>query len=80
MVDGLIKELGAIMSGTQLATIVVICMYEICAFDDSVVSRDQKVTLLQFYSPYLIVPVIMVADMSWRIKRRVEIAEKIKKG
>jgi DMSO reductase anchor subunit len=67
------------MAGTQLATIVVICMCEIWAFDESVVSWEQKSTLFKFYAPYLVVPLIMMMDMSYRVERRVSIlAEKAK--
>jgi hypothetical protein len=31
------------------------------------------------YIPFLVVPIIMVADMVYRVNKRVEVAEKMKK-
>ena len=80
MVDGIKKELGAIVVGTQIAVSVTCCLFEIVAFDDKVVSKDQKHVLLYYlYGPFLVVPVIMVVDMLCRVHKRVELAEQIKK-
>jgi len=80
MVDGIKKELGAIVVGTQIAVSVTCCLFEIAAFDDKIVSKDQKHTLIYYlYGPFLVVPVVMVVDMVGRVHKRVELAEQVKK-
>jgi hypothetical protein len=64
--------------GTQIGVVVSLCLWEIWAFDESIVTRDQKMKLNWCYVPFLIVPVIMVADMFGRVCKRVEMAEKVK--
>ena len=76
--DGIKKELGAIVVGTQLAVVVSLCLWEIWAFDDKIVARDQKWTLTSLYGPYGVVAAVMVADMVYRVHKRVEHAEKVK--
>ena len=78
-VAGLKKELGAIVVGTQIAAVVSLCLWEIWAFDESVVTREQKLVLNWMYIPFLLVSVIMVVDMLGRVNRRVQVAEAIKK-
>lgn len=78
IIDGLKKELGSIILGTQIGVVVSLCLWEIWAFDESIVTRDQKMKLNWCYVPFLIVPVIMVVDMFGRVCKRVEMAEKIK--
>ena len=80
MVDGVKKELGAIVVGTQIAVVVTCCLFEIAAFDDKIVSRDQKHMLMYYlYGPFLVVAVVMVIDMLGRVHGRVELAEQTKK-
>jgi len=64
---------------TQIAVAVSFCLWEIAAFEESVVSSGQKWTLAQFYVPFGLVPVVMVADMILRVHKRVEIAEQLKR-
>ena len=64
---------------TQIAVAVSFCIWEIAAFDESVVSTEQKWTLAQFYVPFGIVPIVMVADMVTRVHKRVEIVEQLKR-
>ena len=70
--------MGAIVVGTQIAVLVNLCFWEIWAFDESIVTRDQKMMLNWCYLPFLVVPMIMVGDMLCRVHKRVEIAEKVK--
>jgi len=70
--------LGSIVVGTQIAVVVSLCLWEIWAFDESIVSRDQKLMLNWLYVPFLVVPVIMVVDMLGRVQKRVETVEKLK--
>jgi hypothetical protein len=79
MLDGVKKELGAIVVGTQISVVVTLCLWEIWAFDESVVSREQKLMLNWLYIPFLVVPLVMVVDMLGRVNRRVQAAEQIKK-
>jgi len=78
IVDGIKKELGAIVVGTQIAVVTTLCLWEIWAFDEKVVTKDQKITVSWMYGPFAVVPAIMVADMCMRINKRVEAAEKVK--
>lgn len=78
MVDGVRKELGAIVVGTQIAVSVTTCMFEIWSYKDSVVSYDEKVTLSWCYGPFAVIPAIMAFDMVARVLSRVETAEKAK--
>ena len=78
IIDGIKKELGSIILGTQIGVVVILCLWEIWAFDESIVTRDQKMKLNWCYVPFLVVPVIMVADMFGRVCKRVEMAGKIK--
>jgi EXPERA (EXPanded EBP superfamily) len=78
MVDGVRKELGAIVLGTQIAVSVTTCLFEIWAYKDSVVSYDEKVTLSWCYGPFAVIPAIMAFDMVVRVLNRVETAEKAK--
>jgi hypothetical protein len=78
MIDGIKKELGAIVVGTELSVVVSLCLWEIWAFDEAVVTREQKVILNYCYVPFLVVPVIMVADMLTRVYKRVEMVERLK--
>jgi hypothetical protein len=64
---------------TQISVVVSLCLWEIWAFDETVVSRDQKLQLNWFYIPFLIVPVIMVGDMLGRVNKRAAIAEEAKR-
>lgn len=48
------------------------CLGEIWAFDESVVTREQKWPLTWMYVPYLVIPVVMVVDMFCRVSKRVE--------
>jgi hypothetical protein len=75
---GIKKELSAIVVGTELSVVVSLCLWEIWAFDEAVVTREQKVILNYCYAPFLVVPVIMVADMLGRVYKRVEMAEGLK--
>jgi len=70
--------LGSIVVGTQIAVVVSLCLWEIWAFDESIVSRDQKLMLNWLYVPFLVVPVIMVVDMLGRVQKRVETVDKLK--
>lgn len=79
-VDGIKKELGMMMAGTQLVVVVFICMCEMWAFDEQLVTRSQKINLLLYYSPWLAVPGIMIVDMFTRVCKRVEAAEKNKRN
>lgn len=80
IIDGIKKELGAIVVGTQIAVSVTCCLFEIAAFDDKIVSKDQKHTLLYYlYGPFLVIPIIMVVDMLGRVHKRVDLAEQVKK-
>jgi hypothetical protein len=77
-VDGVKKELGAIVVGTQIAVVVTLCVWEIWAFDDTIVARDQKWILTSMYAPFGVVAAVMVADMVYRVHKRVEAVEKVK--
>ena len=79
-VDGIKKELGMMMAGTQLVVVVLICMCEMWAFDEQLVTRSQKINLLLCYSPWLAIPGIMAVDMFARVCKRVEEAEKNKRS
>jgi len=76
--DGVKKELGALVVGTQIAVVVLCCLFEVWAFDESLVSKEQKITMSWFYGPFCAIPAIMVADMFGRVVKRVEITEKPK--
>jgi len=76
--DGVKKELGALVVGTQIAVVVLCCLFEVWAFDESLVSKEQKVTMSRFYGPFCAIPAIMVADMFGRVVERVKTAEKAK--
>jgi EXPERA (EXPanded EBP superfamily) len=71
--------LGAIVVGTQIAVVTSLCLWEIWAFDESVVTREQKLKLNSLYIPFLVTPIIMVVDMLGRVNRRVQVAEQAKK-
>ena len=79
MVDGVRKELGAIVLGSMVAMAVSLCLWEIWAFDEAVVTREQKMGLsVKYYAPFLVVPIVMVGDMVGRVIRRVERADHVK--
>jgi hypothetical protein len=63
---------------TQIAVVVEACLFEIWAFDDKLVSRDQKMVLNWWYGPYFAISALMVLDHTLRIHKRVKIAEKVK--
>jgi len=78
--DGIKKELGAIVVMTQVAVVTSLFIWEAWAFDDAIVSRDQKMVLtLYMYAPFLAIPTVMVVDMISRVSRRVEKAEQVKR-
>jgi EXPERA (EXPanded EBP superfamily) len=72
-------EFGLIIMGTELVVTVIICWFEIWAFDDAL-STEQKAYLVLLYSPWMIIPGIMILDCIGSIKQKVELAEKIKVG
>jgi hypothetical protein len=72
-------EFGLIIMGTELVVTVVICWFEIWAFDE-VLSAQQRIHLILLYSPWLIIPAIMVLDCMKTIQARVESAKKTKAG
>ena len=76
--DGIKKELGSIVVGTQLVVVVSLCLWEIWAFDESIVSREQKLALNWCYLPFMVIPAIMVVDMLGRVYGRVQMTEKVK--
>ena len=76
MVDGIKKELGGIVVGTELTVACSLCLWEIWAFDDGVVSREQKMVLNWMYGPFLLVAVVWVVDMLGRVHGRVAAAER----
>ena len=67
-----------ILVGTELVVTVIICWFEIWAFPSSFLSMEKKITLISLYSPWLIIPAIMVCDNIGRIRKRVELGEKAK--
>lgn len=79
IIDGIKKELGAIVVMTQIAVVVSLCLWEVWAFDDAVVTRDQKMMLNVMYGPFGAVAATMVVDMLVRVNRRVEKAEQVKR-
>lgn len=65
---------------TQVAVVTSLFIWEAWAFDDAIVSRDQKMVLtLYMYAPFLAIPTVMVVDMISRVSRRVEKAEQVKR-
>jgi hypothetical protein len=60
---------------TQSAVVTTLCLFEIWAFDESVISMDQKVALSWMYVPFAVIPAIAVADMLGRVVKRVERVE-----
>jgi hypothetical protein len=79
IIDGIKKELGAIVVMTQIAVVVSLCLWEVWAFDDAIVTRDQKMMLNVMYGPFGAVAATMVVDMLVRVNRRVEKAEQVKR-
>lgn len=79
IVDGVKKELGAIICFTHSAYSVLLACWEIASFDDSIVSPTQKLWLYPNYLGFGIMSVIMVVDYFFRISEKVEAAEKVKK-
>lgn len=63
------------MVGTELTVACSLCLWEIWAFDDSIVSRDEKMTLNWLYGIFLLPAVIWAADSVHRVYTRVTIAE-----
>lgn len=58
-----------------------LCIWEIWAFDEAIVTREQKMALsFKCYGPFVVVPIIMVVDMIGRVIGRVERAEHIKRS
>ena len=70
--------MGAILVGTELVVTVFVCWFDIWAANSSFVSVEQKITLILLYSPWLIIPAIMVYDNIGRISKRIELSEKAK--
>ena len=77
-IDGIKKELGSIVVGTQIGVVALCCLFEIWAFDDELVSQRQKVVMTWFYGPFCGIPAIMVIDMVGRVIERVERVETTK--
>lgn len=71
--------MGAIVLGSMVGLAVTLCLWEIWAFDDAIVTRGQKMELsIKYYAAFLVIPVVMVGDMAGRVIRRVEQAEHVK--
>lgn len=64
---------------TQIGVVTALCLWEIWAFDNSVISRDQKVIVSWMYGPYALIPGVIVWDMFLRVNRRVKLVEEAKK-
>jgi hypothetical protein len=75
-VDGLKKELGGIVVGTELTVACSLCLWEIWAFDEAVVSRTEKLALNWMYGPFLGCAVVWAVDMLVRVHTRVTVAER----
>ena len=74
-VDRIKKEIGGIVVGTELTVACSLCLFEIWAFDDSIVSRDQKMVLNSMYVPFLIPGIIWAVDSVYRVYNRIVTAE-----
>ena len=73
----LMHEFGLIIMGTELVVTVLICWFEIWAFDEAL-SVEQRTNLILLYSPWLIIPAIMMFDCMKSIKAKVESAKQVK--
>ena len=74
-VDGIKKEIGGILAGTELVMACSLCLCEIWAFDESVVSSKQKTDLSWLYGPFLVAALVWTVDSVYRVHRRVTTAE-----
>jgi EXPERA (EXPanded EBP superfamily) len=72
-------EFGMIIMGVELVVTVLICWFEIWSFDQALSVQD-RVNLILLYSPWAIIPGIMVWDCMNRIKARIESSKKTKAG
>ena len=70
--------MGTIVVMTQIGVVTTLCLWEIWAFEDSAISRDQKMGLSCMYGPYAVIPAFMVLDMLQRVNRRVETTDRDK--
>ena len=75
----LMHEFGMIMMGTELVVTVLICWFEIWSFDQAL-SVQERVNLILLYSPWAVIPGIMVLDCMVGIKQRIESSKKAKAG
>ena len=75
----LMHDFGMIIMGTELVVTVIICWFEIWAFDD-VLSSKERIYLILLYSPWMVIPGIMILDCIRRIEARVESVKNIKVG
>jgi hypothetical protein len=69
----LMQEFGMIVMGTELVVTVLICWFEIWSFET--ISVQERINLILLYSPWAIIPGIMVLDCMSGIKARVESAK-----
>jgi len=71
-----VKELGGIVVGTGVSLMVSLCLFEVLAFDETVVSMEQKMALMPFYISYFIPALIWAFGSIYRVYTRVITAEK----